>query len=319
MTAAAPKAPSAGQQQAERLLVIKLSALGDFILALGAMEAIRRHHPQAHITLLTTAPFADIAGRSGYFDAVGVFPRAPLYDLPEWSKLFRFLNTGSFSRVYDLQLNGRTKLYYRLFRKKPEWSGVVAGASHFYANPAWRQMHAFARHKAMLAELGLEARMPDLSWMAADTALFGLKSPYVLLIPGSAPSRPDKRWPALKYGALALKLMREGYDVALLGTEAEHDVISRILKAAPGAKDLSGRTSLYDIAALARGAVGAVGNDTGPSHLIALCGCPLLALFSGASSPEFSAPVGPAVSVIQSENLEDVSVEDVMKHFSPRA
>ena len=302
----------------EKILVIKLSALGDVILALGAMEAIRRHHKGAHITLLTTRPFVDIAQRSGYFDAIETDTRPLFYHLPAWVKLFRFFNGGGFTRVYDLQLNDRTKVYYRLFLKKPEWSGVIRGASHFYANPQWRQMHAFERHKAMLAEIGMAVAVPDLSWMAADVTLLGLKKPYILLIPGSAPAHPEKRWPALKYGALALKLTREGNDVAVLGTAAEQDVIERIVKSCPAACDLSGRTSLYDIATLARGAAGAVGNDTGPTHLVAMSGCPTIALFSGVSHPDLSAPVGDSVTVIQSERIDGISLDDVMKNFKPR-
>ena len=51
-----------------RILVIKLGALGDFVLALGPCAAIRRHHQNAHITLLTTTPFVDLASASGYFN-----------------------------------------------------------------------------------------------------------------------------------------------------------------------------------------------------------------------------------------------------------
>ena len=302
----------------EKILVIKLSALGDFILAMGAMEAIRKHHPEAHITLLTTRPFVDMAQRSRYFDAIEVDTRPAFYDLPAWLKLARFFNRGKFTRVYDLQLNDRTKFCYRLFLKKPEWSGVVKGAKLFYANPQWRQMHAFARHKTMLAELSITVKIPDLSWMTVDVSLLGLKKPYVLLVPGSAPTWPEKRWPAIKYGALGLKLMRMGYDVAVLGTAAEQEVIDRVVKSCPGIHDLCGKTSFYDIATLARGAAGAFGNDTGPTHLIAMSGCPTMALFSRASHPELSAPVGDAVTVIQSDTLDDVSVDDVMKNFKPR-
>lgn len=302
----------------QKILVIKLSALGDFFLALGAMEAIRQKHPDAHITLLTTKPFVDMAGRSRYFDEIWADKRPRFSDPAGWLSLFRKFNQAGFSRVYDLQLNGRTGLYYRLFLKKPEWSGVIPGATHFYANPDWRQMHAFERHCAMMSEAGIEAGYPDLAWMTVDVSLIGLRKPYVLLIPGSAPARPEKRWPALKYGALALRLLREGYDVAVLGTNAESDVIGRILKSCPGAKDLSGRTSFYDIATLAQGAAGAVGNDTGPTHIVSLAGCPVVALFSGASDPAQSAPVGDAVTVIQSDDIADITLDDVMKSFSAR-
>jgi ADP-heptose:LPS heptosyltransferase len=302
----------------EKILVIKLSALGDFIIALGAMEAIRKSHPDAHITLLTTRPFVDIAQRSHYFNAVETDARAPFYNVPAWLRLYRFLNRGDFTRVYDLQMNDRTNAYFRLLRKKPEWSGAARGASHYWLKAGLLKMHAFERHKAMLAELGVKAGMPDISWMSSDISLLGLKKPYVLLVPGSAPQHPHKRWPALKYGALALRLQREGYDVAVLGTAAEHEVIARIMKSAPSVHDLSGRTSLYDIATLARSASGAVGNDTGPTHLIAMSGCPTVALFSGGTDPGKSAPIGDAVTVIQSEPIDDISLDDVMKNFRPR-
>jgi ADP-heptose:LPS heptosyltransferase len=303
----------------EKILVIKLSSLGDIVIALGAMAAIRKHHPDAHITLLTMKPFVDIAQRSRYFDAIETDSRAPFWNIAEWLRIFRFLNNGHFTRVYDLQNGDRTRLYYHMFLKKPEWSGVVKGASHYYDNPDWKKMHAFERHKTMLGRFGITVEVPDLSWMSSDISLFGLKKPYVLLIPGSAPQHPHKRWPAMKYGALALKLMRDGYDVAVLGTASEREVIDRIAKSAPGIHDLSGKTSLYDIATLARGASGAIGNDTGPTHLVAMAGSPTIALFSGATDPERSAPVGHGVTVIQSEPIDDITVDDVMKNFKPRA
>jgi ADP-heptose:LPS heptosyltransferase len=311
--------PSVTDGGAEKILVIKLSALGDVVLALGPMAAIRKAHPKAHITLLTTKPFVDIAQRSRCFDAIEADARAPFWNVAEWLRLFRFLNGGHFARVYDLQMNDRTKAYYHLFLKKPEWVGHVKGASHFFDKEELLKLHAFERHKLMLGKLGIPVDIPDLSWMSADVSLFGLKNPYVVLIPGSAPQHPQKRWPALKYGALALKLVRHGYDVAVLGTAAERDVVERIMKSCPGAHDLSGRTSLYDIATLARGAAGAIGNDTGPTHLVAMSGCPTMALFSGSTDPARSSPVGPAVTVIQSDPIDDITVDDVMKNFKPRA
>jgi ADP-heptose:LPS heptosyltransferase len=303
----------------EKILVIKLSALGDFILALGAMEAIRRHHKGAHITLLTTRNFLDLAQRSGYFNDIIIDTRPKFYDLQRWHFLFRSLNRGNFTRVYDLQLNERTKIYRRLFLKPPEWSGVIAGSPLFYPNPGWRNMHAFKRHQEILQLAGIDVRLPDISWMASDISHFKVKPPYILLIPGSAPAHAEKRWPAIRYGALGLKLMRDGYRVVVLGTEAEAGVIDRVVKSCPGIIDLSGQTSLEDIVTLARFASGAVGNDTGPTHLVSLAGCPTVALFcTSASNPDHSAPVGNAVQIIQADDLRDVSVDVVYKNFKPR-
>ena len=62
---------------------------------------------------------------------------------------------------------------------------------------------------------------------------------------------------------------------------------------------------------MAQRAHAAVGNDTGPMHLISLCGCPVVSLFSHASDPANSAPRGPVVKVLRAADLADVAVTDV--------
>ena len=298
------------------ILVIKLSALGDFLLALPSMAAIRQHHADAKITLLTTRAFVDMAQRSRYFDEILVDTRPKWYALDKWVDLFHKLNRGHFDRVYDLQMNKRMGRYYQLFMRKPAWSGVIKGSPLFYDNPDWRNMHAADRHRAVLKLAGITVGKADLSWMDADVSLLGLKKPYVLLIPGSAPTRPDKRWPAIRYGALGLKLMRYGYNVGVLGTSAEQEVIDRVVKSGPGIVNLMGKTSFYDMATLARDATAAVGNDTGPTHLIALAGCKTVAIFGASSDPLQSAPVGD-VQVIHTDDMSAVGVDDVIKALSP--
>ena len=162
---------------------------------------------------------------------------------------------------------------------------------------------------------GIDVQIPDLSWMASDIGLFGLKNPYVLLIPGASPQHPAKRWPAKYYGALALKVAREGYQPVIIGTAIEKDVTERITKLCPEVLDLSGKTSLYDIATLARGAAMAIGNDTGPTHLIALVGCPTIALFCTAESTV--SPAGKSVQVLEANDLNEVPISLVYKKFKP--
>ena len=77
------------RREAQRILVIKLSALGDFVLALAAMKKIRQAHPKAHISLLTTPPFEGLAKASPYFNAV--FTDGRPEGFPEWMALRRRL------------------------------------------------------------------------------------------------------------------------------------------------------------------------------------------------------------------------------------
>ena len=90
------------------------------------------------------------------------------------------------------------------------------------------------------------------------------------------------------------------------------------MKHAPEALDLTGQTSLPQIAVLARSAAAAIGNDTGPMHLIAATGCPCLAIFSKQSDPVKHAPRGEKVMVLQSQDLQTLKPEKVLQLFKPR-
>ena len=97
----------------------------------------------------------------------------------------------------------------------------------------------------------------------------------------------------------------------LIGTAAEGGVNAMIATFCDAARDLTGETGFADIVVLARGAAGAVGNDTGPMHLIATAGAPSLVLFSQASNPDLCAPRGAAVTVLRRPVLAELAVDEV--------
>lgn len=295
------------------ILVIKLGALGDFIQALGPMAAIRRHHPDSRLTLLTTPPFAQMARDSGCFDHVEARPRVRWNDWRGWMDLRRWLKSGHFERVYDLQNSERTALYLRLFGlHPPEWVGAARGASHRNASPERTRGHAFDGHVATLARAGIrDVRVDDLAWMQADITAFGLSRPYALLVPGCSPEHPEKRWPSAHFSSLALDLIQRGLRPVLIGTQADREATAAIGESVPQAFDLTGKTSLAQIAVLGRGAALAVGNDTGPMHLIAATGCPCVVLFSGRSDPIRAKPKGARVYLLREKNLLDLLPETV--------
>lgn len=297
-----------------RILVIKLGALGDFLMALGPMQAIRRHHPDAELVLLTRSAYRDLGESTGLFQAVWIDP-APRWSPVAWLRWRSRLRAAGFARVYDLQTSDRTAGYFRLVRSgaTPEWSGKVEGASHRHVYPADHRMHTIDRQRAQLALAGIAAvPLPDLSFLDGDLAGFGLPERFALLIPGSSPERPGKRWPAERYGMLARHLADIGVLPVIVGGPAEAGEAQAIRAAEPSALDLTGRTDLGQLAALARRAVAAVGNDTGPAHLAALAGCPTVALFSAASDPAKTAPRGAEVRELRSADLADLRVERVI-------
>ncbi|WP_193370165.1 glycosyltransferase family 9 protein [Pelagibius marinus] len=298
-----------------RILVIKLSAFGDFILSIASFQAIRAHHPQAEITLLTTAPFERMAEASGCFDRVWIDRRPAWWQPGAWLALRRQLAGGRFQRVYDLQRSDRSGGYFRLLPSpKPEWVGVVPGCSHRYIQPSDQVLHICEREGQQLALAGVPIPgLPDLSFLDADVSGLELPERFALLVPGGSAHRPGKRWPAAHYAALARHLLARGLVPLLLGAEAERAEIAEIAAAAPGARDLCGRTSLEALAALGRRAELAVGNDTGPMHLIAAAGAPSLVLYSHDSDPAKIAPRGPSVATLRRERLAELSLEEVLE------
>lgn len=301
-----------------RILVIKLGALGDFVQALGPMAAIRRHHDDARVTLLTTAPFEDFAGASGLFDEIWTCGRPGAMDIGGWLGLRRRLCDGGFGRVYDLQTSDRSSFYTRLFwpGRKPEWSGIAKGCSHPHANPKRDFMHTLERQAEQLAVAGIaNVPQPDLAWATVDISHFGLGERFALLVPGGAAHRPAKRWPPERFGDLARALADKGIEPVLLGSAAEAGIMAAVGAAAAGCRDLGGQTSLLDLAALGRGAVLSVGNDTGPMHLIAAVDCRSVVLYSDESDPALCAQRGSAVSILERRQLTDLSAGEVLKEL----
>jgi ADP-heptose:LPS heptosyltransferase len=300
----------------EKILIIKLGALGDFIQALGPMAAIRAHHPDAHITILTTKPYETIARACGYVDDVLLDTRPKWHDVKGWMLLRKNLNVHHFTRVYDLQNNDRTEFYLRLFSPKPVWIGAGKGATIRNTSPARIQGKAFDGHVQTLALAGISNIKPDaLGWAQGRNTFDGLSSPYVLIVPGSAPSHPEKRWPATYYTALCKKLLGGGVLPVLIGTKAEEETLAEIQGLANGVLNLCGQTQLFDLPSLARSAAGAIGNDTGPMHLIAPTGCKTIVLFSKNSNPKRHAPLGQNVVTLQRNDLNDLAVEEVWSAY----
>lgn len=296
----------------QRVLVIKLGALGDFVQAFGPFAAIRAHHADAEITLLTTRPFAEMAVASPWFDHVWVDDKPRLWQWRQLAALRARLRGGRFSRVYDLQTSDRSGGYFRLMGGKVEWSGIATGCSHPHANPRRDFMHTVDRQAEQLRMAGIDqVPAPDLAWAEADLSRFGLPHPYALLCPGGAPHRPAKRWPAAHFALLACWLAERGVTPVLLGTDKERAEIDSIAATCPQARSLAGQTSFLDILGLGRQALLAVGNDTGPMHLAAAAGTPSLVLFSADSDPDLCAPRG-RVEILRQADLADLSPAAVM-------
>ncbi len=309
----------------EPILVIKFSALGDFVQAFSAFETIREAHPAAEITLLTTPPYAELAQASGLFDRIETDGRPK--DLLATIALFRRLRRARYARVYDIQTSSRSKGYRAgFFPRFPEWSGISPGASHRQVGPEREQMHNLDRLADQLHIAGVgpaypggQAPAPNLAWAieaaraghASTAARFGIKPPYVLLVPGVSPGRTEKLWPTTAFAALARTLADRGLGVVIAGGPSEASLARIIVEAVPTAIDLTGKTSMVDLAGLGAEAALCVTNDTGPGHMAAYAGAPGLMLMSAASSPRHYAPRA-KMRVLQVDDLNALTPERVL-------
>ena len=317
-------------EDANRVLVIKLSALGDFVMALGAMRAIREQHPGAKLTLLTTPPYEKLAKATGLFQAIETDGRPQ--GMKATRALIKRIKAQKYDVIYDLQTSGRTANYFKTlnlpFSKPPLWSGHAEKAAFVHDNPRRGDMHSIDRLGEQLEVAGIKPAnvsgdwppMPDMSFVhrhfgekpSLTPEFFSLNGPYALFIPGASAHREAKRWPTARYAELAAMVADAGITPVIIGSKAESALAMEIAKAEPRVRNIVSRTDLFQIITLAEKAEFAVGNDTGPMHMAALSGCPGVALFATSESdPEKACPRGSNIILCKADVLDELTVGDV--------
>ena len=273
-----------------KILVIKLGALGELVLA---FPAIRAHppgppegedHPPDHRRRSRRWP-----SRARYFNDVEA-DGAPK-DLGDWTSLILRIRRAHYDRVYDLQnlVALQPDLPGAAARSRRHWSGAAIGASLPHRNPRPQRHAPLERQADQLKDAGIwpdaptkpgRRRRPTSAGFCpqapsrARSRRAGAHRPMVLLVPGASAHQPDKRWPVERYGELAEALQ----DARLRHRDRRRAAAKarwpRRSSARRQARDLTGRTDFVQIAALGARAALAVGNDTGPLHLIAAAGAP---------------------------------------------
>jgi len=195
----------------------------------------------------------------------------------------------------------------------PKWSGIARGCSHPHANRDRDRQHTIDKQAEQLLMAGIYPTplpaLPPLDRALPDELE---TRDFVLLVPGSSPQHPAKRWPAARFAVLARALAATGIVPVVVGSAHEAPLAAVIRAACPGAVDLVGRTDIGLLAALAQHARLTVGNDTGVSHLAAAAGCPVIVLFSRESDPARHAPRGRLVRIFAAPDLNDLAAETVI-------
>ncbi len=312
------------------VLIVKLSAIGDVIHALPALNALKERFPGAQIDWLVEEAAADLLIGHQALRRVIVCPRK------RWMKALKdskgrdrgavFRSARAFARdlrrtrydlIFDFQNLLKSAVWVALVRGDQK-IGFGYGLQHsegsylFYNRrvPApSMERHALERYLLLLETVGIDRPavaydLPvfDRHHAAADQLITqsGLKGKHVLFAIHPMAGWPTKRWTHTGFAALADWLIEaRGAGVMFTGAMADRSEVAAIIgRMRHAAVDLSGQTDLKTLAALYSGVACLVSTDTGPMHLAAAVGTPVVALF-GPTAPWRTGPYGSGHEVVR--------------------
>jgi len=304
-----------------KVLILKPSSLGDVIHALPVLRLLKRHFPDAEIFWWIDSALAPLL--EGDPDLAGIvrFERkrwARPQHWPEMLRSIRRLRAQRFDLVIDLQCLARSGAFAWLARGKflVGLDEVREGARGFYDLAVPRKSfhtHAVDWYLSVLPPLGVPVHknfvwLPERPQIAADVnrkwlqnnSKFEIRnSKLILLQPGAR--WKNKRWPVKYFAELVHSLALKFPDArfAVLGDQGDRPLGEIICQAAPEkVLNLCGATSLPEMIEWVRRGDLLVTNDTGPMHVAAALGRPLVALF-GPTEPRRTGPYGQLENVLR--------------------
>ena len=306
----------------KNILIIKPSSLGDIVLALPALSALHRSFPDAKISWLIRSEFAPLLENHPYLNEVILFDRKFLGKawfhpraFASLLSLIRRIRSSKFDAVIDLQ---------GLFRTA-SLSWLSGCKKRFGMSNAREFGHIFYTHKiaqdencvhlvdfylkivqaAGASDIDVEfVFSEDPQAMNSVNSLLGSYSiqprKYIVFIPGSA--HRGKCWPVERFAELADRISSQfALPILAVGTSSEKNTVEEIQSISNASiMDFTGLTNLKELVALLKSARLVVSNDTGPGHIAAALGTPLVMMFSW-SNPARIAPYGKSECMIASE------------------
>lgn len=306
---------TAEMQHWQNILIIKLGAFGDIVMAEGVFHDVRLNCPEAQVTVLTTPAYKKIFERCPWIDKILIDPRDPRWRIDLMRKLNQRVRFDSYDVVIDLQRANRTSFYHRWFVKNASWSGLAEGCDLPYSVPPGKEVSVMEEFAIQLEAAGLAVKhtlSPNPVWFVDDVAEILAEAkvwnPYVVLLAGASARRTEKCWPY--YDKLAHKLIEQG--ICVLTVPGPDDL--ELCKSIPGIMltGAKGYLDFFQLAGVMKGAAYVVGNDSGPSHLAAHLGVPGLALFSGHVPAYRTGIASNRFKCMEAEKMAHISVENVL-------
>lgn len=311
-------------EKVRRILVVKPSSLGDILHTFPAVELLRRKYPTAKLDWLVHPAFADVLKFSPFpVDRAILFERRKLGRLATMPGEFIRLTGAIRRRRYDLVID-----FQGLFRSAL-FGGLARGARQigfaaprestarwFYRHrlPVDMNIHAVERNVALVNRLlGSDDPVPELTLplhlfhppLPPDTA----GRPLVGMVPGAR--WPSKQFPEQLFADVFTRLGKLIPDCrgVIIGSGADADGAAKIIAAAgndPRLFSLAGKTGVGEmIETIARCGL-LISNDSGPMHVAAALGVPVLAFF-GSTDPALTGPYGTRNRIFRRPDLACLS------------
>ena len=305
------------------ILIVKLSAIGDVVHTLPSLAALRSLYPEAHLTWVVEEGAADLLRGHPCLDRVLVSRRKTWLKalrkgaIAGASKEMREFLARLRDRPYDLVIDFHGLFKSALLaalsggRRRLGYDSLQELSGFFYNEkiPEDLTKHAVERYLDFIRHLGAVPAVRDFTIPADDVnrrrveellreeGLLGGSGPLVAVNPVAL--WPTKLWTQEAFADLCLRLAEGGCRVVLTGAEAEGEYLEGVrVKAKGKVKNLGGRTTLRDLACLYGLADVVVTTDSGPMHIAAAVGTPVVALF-GPTDPARTGPYGEGHRVIR--------------------
>jgi heptosyltransferase-1 len=295
-----------------RVLIVRLGALGDIVHAIPAAAALRRAFPAARIDWLVSAKHAPILELVTAIDRrLSVNDRSGASAGMSMLTAIRELRRARYDVAIDLQgllksavlarASGAARVVgfaapYARERLAPAFYTDTGNPGAGGMHDPRESRHVVALNLALLGVIGVNASAVEFPIEAVESSAARsverqTGGRYALLNPGAA--WPNKRWPPARLAAVAAELSaRHGLTSVVLWGPGEEALAAEVVAGAGGAALMSPQTGVGDLVALARGAAVMVSGDTGPLHIAAAVGTPIVGIY-GPTRPARNGPFAP--------------------------
>jgi len=309
-----------------KILVIRLTSLGDVLLAAPAVQAIKKNFPSATISWLVEGNVAGLLAHQDFVDHVIEFPRAKLERSLRSGRLLQAARTFSAFRrslreeEYDAVLDLHGIMKSAVLAKMARAGRRIGFGAAFAKEASWmvynekvgggdRRMHKVERSRLVASFLGIEAfPKPNLRTSAEGDRYIddylkrsGIASPLFVVNPFCSKGSEFKRWELARYGELIRRLGDEtGATMMIVWGPGEEKEAQRLQEIGGDRAVLSCPTTVSQLLSLLRRTDLYVGGDTGVMHLAALAGVPVVAIF-GPTDHLVNGPYGEGHTIVRKE------------------